>query len=54
MTEITIMDNEYITMYYVPEKKTIYHTVHQPISGKPLHEALGKGFAALEEYNATK
>lgn len=54
MSDLTIVDNEYITMKYLADKKTIYHVVHQPINGAPLREALLKGFNALHDYGATK
>ncbi len=49
-----ILDNEYITISYLPDKKTIYHTVHQPISGQQLRDALLVGFQALQDYGCHK
>lgn len=54
MAFITIVDNESITVQYLPDKKIIYHTVHKPISGQPLREALWAGTQALRQYGATK
>jgi hypothetical protein len=49
-----ILDNEYITISYLPDKNTIYHTVHKPISGQPLREALLTGFQALQDLGCCK
>jgi len=54
MSPIIIVDNEYITVQYVPDKKFIYHTVHKPISDEPLKEALNAGTEALRQYGACK
>lgn len=54
MADITIIDNEYITMQYLEDRKTIYHVVHQPISGQPLRDALLTGLNALQDYGASK
>ncbi len=54
MRSITIIDNESITIQYLPDKKIIYHTIHKPISGQPLREALMAGTEALRQYGATK
>ncbi len=54
MAPITIVDTEFITIQYLPDKKIIYHTVHKPISGQPLREALIAGTEALQQYGATK
>src|SRR5512146_773314 len=51
---INIVDNEYITLRYLPDKKVIYHTVHKPIADQPLREALDAGGAALKQYGACK
>lgn len=54
MSEVVIIDNEYITLKYLPDKKMIYHTVHQPISGQPLRDMLLTGFNAIKEYGISK
>lgn len=54
MNHITIVDNEYITIEYIPEKKLIYHTIHQPVNGPKLRDALNLGTEALGKYGATK
>jgi hypothetical protein len=54
MADVTIVDNEYITIKFLPDKKMIYHTVHQPISGQNLRDALTAGFNALQKYGVSK
>lgn len=54
MADITLIENEYITMQYLEDRNTIFHVIHQPISGQPLRDALMTGFNALEDYGATK
>lgn len=54
MPPITIVDNEYITVQYLPDRKVIYHTVHKPIPDEPLKVALNAGTDALRSYGACK
>ena len=54
MADITIIDNEYVTMKFLEDQKTIYHVVHQPISGQPLRDMLTTGLAALKKYGVSK
>jgi hypothetical protein len=54
MSPITIVDNEYITLQYLPDKKLIYHTIRKPIPDQPLKDALNAGTDALREYGACK
>ncbi|MCC7452083.1 MAG: hypothetical protein IT324_32055 [Anaerolineae bacterium] len=51
---ITVIDNECITVQYLPDKKVIYHTVHKPIPDQPLKDALNAGTEALRQYGACK
>ena len=54
MPPITAVDNEYITLQYLPDKKIIYHVIHKPIPHEPLVEALNAGTEALIKYKACK
>ncbi len=54
MSPITIVDNEYITLQYLPDTKIIYHTIHKPIDGQPLKDALNAGTDALIQHGACK
>jgi hypothetical protein len=54
MSEITILDNEFITMKYYPDKKILHHTFHKYIFGDEFRAALNKGVEVLQQYNAHK
>jgi len=56
MSKITIYDSEYITVEYWEHKKSIYHTIHQPISAQLeiFKEALNAGTDALQKYQIHK
>ena len=54
MSETIVLDNQYITIKYLPDKKMIYHTVHQPFGGQALRDALIAGFDALQNYKVSK
>ncbi len=54
MSPIVIVDNEYITVQYLPDKKIIYHTVHKPVNDQLFKDALNAGTYALEKYRACK
>jgi hypothetical protein len=54
MEAITLIQNEYITVQYLPDREVIYHTIHQPFSGPLFREALLTGTAALIKYKACK
>lgn len=54
MSEIIIVDNEFITVKYLDDKKLIYHTVHKPIPGEMLNAATDAGTDALEKYGVCK
>jgi hypothetical protein len=54
MSEVIIIDNEYITVKYLEDKKIIYHTVRKPIPDQFLKDAVNAGTDALIEYGACK
>ena len=54
MSEIMLVNNEYITMKYLVDIEVIYHTIHRPMSDQPLRDALLKGFNALRIYGVCK
>lgn len=54
MQPITVVDNEYITLQYLPDKKCIYHVVHKPIPHLSLVDALNAGSEALKKYGVCK
>ncbi len=54
MSPLIIVDNEYITVQYLSDKKVIYHTIHMPVDGQPLKDALNAATDALAKYRACK
>lgn len=54
MSEIVLVENKYITVKYLDDKKIIYHTVHEPIPDQPLKDALNAGTDALKEFGVCK
>jgi hypothetical protein len=54
MSRIVLVENEYITLEHLPDKKMIYHTIHKPIPSQPLRDALNIGTEAIKEHGATK
>lgn len=54
MDPIIVVDNEYITLRCLPDKKIIHHTIHQPFGGQPFRDALNAGTEALKKYGACK
>jgi hypothetical protein len=54
MSQTTVVDNEYITIVYIPEKKMVYHTIHKPVGGQIFRDALNAGTEALKKNKAYK
>ena len=54
MEPIIIVSNDRITVEYLPDHKTIYHTVHKPIHGEALREVMYAGADYLEQNGVTK
>lgn len=54
MSQTVLVDNEYITVVYLPDKKTVYHTIHKPVGGQIFRDALNIGTEALKKYGAHK
>ena len=51
---IIIVDNEFITVRYLPDKRIIYHTVHKPIESKLFMEAMRAGEEVMKKNGACK
>ncbi len=49
-----IMDNEYVTLTYHPEKKIVHHQFHQTVHGKVFREVLNAGLAVFEQHHSHK
>jgi len=54
MDKELILDNEYMTVCYYPNKKIVSHEFHKFTYGKTLQDGLSAGAAILEEKGAQK
>jgi hypothetical protein len=55
MLPIIIVDNESVTLQYLPDKRTIYHVIHKPIPEDDVLKAfLDAGTEALKKHGACK
>lgn len=55
MSKITIIDNEFITMWYYPVEKIVHHQFHKKtIYGQVFRDALNTGIKIQKENNACK
>ncbi|NLX09585.1 MAG: hypothetical protein GXY36_08005 [Chloroflexi bacterium] len=54
MSNIILFDHERITVEYMTDKKIVHHTIHAPVGGQILRDALESGTAALAKYGASK
>ena len=54
MDKELILDNEYMTVWYYPQKKIVYHQMHKFTYGQALRDGLSAGAAILEEKGAQK
>lgn len=51
MQPITLVDNEYVTLTYLPDGKLLHHTIHKPVDEQVFKQALDKGVEALKNYH---
>ena len=54
MTAVVIEDNDYVILWYYPEKKIIHHKFKKFIHGDVFHEFLLKGTAIMKENGVKK
>ena len=54
MSRIVVLDNEWVTLWYYPDKKIVHHQVHKYAYGKILREYLSFGVEILKKNGATK
>lgn len=51
---ITILDNEFVTMLYYPDKQIVHHKFHKFIYGKTFRDTLNAGTDAIQKYKVSK
>jgi hypothetical protein len=54
MPTITVLDNEFVSMWYYPESKILHHQVHKFFFGKMFQDVMNKGVEIFKKYGATK
>jgi hypothetical protein len=54
MSKMTIIDNEFVTLWYYPEKKIVHHQFHKFLYGQAFRDALNAGVELLQKYGAQK
>lgn len=54
MQPITLVDNEYVTLKYLPEGEMLHHTIHQHVDEEAFKHALDMGVEALEKYHCVR
>jgi hypothetical protein len=54
MSRIVIATNEYMTLEYLTDHKIVYHTIHKPVGGQTLRDALNAGTETLDKFGACK
>ncbi len=55
MLSIILIENEYVTLQYLPDKACLYHVVHKPYPDEELiKNVLNTGAAALTQYGICK
>ena len=54
MSRTTIIDNDFGTLWYYPDKKIIHHQFHKFIFGEPFREILMTGIELFEKNNCMK
>lgn len=52
---ISILETEYVSLQYLPDKKCLYHVAHKPYpNDQQFKDTLNAGAAALEKYGINK
>jgi hypothetical protein len=54
MSDIIVINNEFVTLVYHPDTKIVHHTIHQAISGEQFRTLLTEGRTILEKQGAVK
>jgi hypothetical protein len=54
MAKQTIIDSEFVSLWYHPEKKIVHHKIKQFVSGDPFRAFLMAGTDLMRKHGATK
>jgi hypothetical protein len=54
MPTVTVLDNEFVTLWYHPEKKMVHHKIKKWAYGNDLRNILDKGYESLKVNGGNK
>jgi hypothetical protein len=54
MTKETVIDNEFCSMWYYPDKKIVHHKIHKFIFGETFQKFILSGTELIKKHHATK
>jgi hypothetical protein len=54
MSQVTIVDGEYATLWYHPDSGIVHHYFKSSVSGEDFRRVLNRGIELLEEHGACK
>ncbi len=54
MDKVTVVDNDFATLWYYPDKKVVHHQIHKYIYGEKFYEMLLAGTDQLKKNGANK
>jgi hypothetical protein len=54
MEKMTMLDTEYATLWYYPERKIVHHVFHKFIHGQEFRQVLEKGLDIFQQNGANK
>jgi hypothetical protein len=54
VSKLTILDDDYVSMWYHPEARVVHHKFHKYVWGAALRDALNRGVSVFIEHGASK
>jgi hypothetical protein len=54
MSRITVLDTDYVTLWYYPETKIVSHVFHKFVYGDQFRQVLERGLEIFQEHGAQK
>lgn len=54
MSKMTIIDNDFLSLWVYPDKKIVHHQFHKFIYGQPFRDGLMRGAAEMKKYSIHK
>lgn len=54
MDKITVLENEFYSLWYYPDKKIVHHKIYKFVFGQPFYKLLLAGTDLIIKHHATK